>query len=142
MTHLDVGFTNEARNVCDIYFEKWLPAAISAAKQLDEENSEESFVYLEFPWLILEYLGKQITTIDFSFILYSIYFVCRPMKIILQRAPPANGLPHIVSRSQFIRFLKILLFCAFFLYIKYILSFFSYILSNQLELSMIFFLFF
>ena len=28
MTHLDVGFTNTSRNVCDTYFDEYFPAAI------------------------------------------------------------------------------------------------------------------
>ena len=56
MTHLDVGFTNGARNVCDTYFNDHFPKAMETAAALRKLGGEERFVYTEFPWLIHEYL--------------------------------------------------------------------------------------
>ena len=56
MTHLDVGFTDTARNVCDTYFNVHFPKAMETAAALRKLGGEERFVYTEFPWLIHEYL--------------------------------------------------------------------------------------
>ncbi|XP_065194900.1 uncharacterized protein LOC135826196 [Sycon ciliatum] len=56
MTHLDVGFTDGARNVCDLYFNDHFPKAMRTAADLRRLSTEARFVYTEFPWLVHEYL--------------------------------------------------------------------------------------
>jgi hypothetical protein len=56
MTHLDVGFTDFASNVCALYFDKHFPAAIATARALKERGGKERFIYTSHPWLIQEYL--------------------------------------------------------------------------------------
>ena len=58
MTHLDVGFTNGARNVCDLYFDDHFPKAINTSRALRAAGGPARFVYTEFPWLINEYLNS------------------------------------------------------------------------------------
>lgn len=59
MTHLDIGFTNTARNICDQYFNKDLPNGIKLSKSLRNSNSTYRFINTEFPWLILESLDNK-----------------------------------------------------------------------------------
>eukprot|EP01125_Pyxidicula_operculata_P012339 TRINITY_DN404_c0_g1_i1.p1 TRINITY_DN404_c0_g1~~TRINITY_DN404_c0_g1_i1.p1 ORF type:complete len:756 (+),score=195.29 TRINITY_DN404_c0_g1_i1:7-2274(+) len=55
-THLDVGFTNFAKNVCETYFYHHFPAVIETARTIEYLNRTEQFVYTTHPWLLLEYL--------------------------------------------------------------------------------------
>ena len=56
MTHLDLGFTDTTRNVCDEYFDSFFPAAFKTAADLRARGGVERFRWTEFPWLIQEYL--------------------------------------------------------------------------------------
>jgi hypothetical protein len=53
MTHLDLGFTNSTRNVCDTYFNEYFPAAFATADQLRRNCSDPArcpvFRWTEFP---------------------------------------------------------------------------------------------
>ncbi|CAF1598243.1 unnamed protein product, partial [Didymodactylos carnosus] len=55
MTHLDVGFTNLAANVCSLYFNHHLPAAATLAQQLRDRGGEERFIFTTHPWILLEF---------------------------------------------------------------------------------------
>jgi hypothetical protein len=55
-THLDVGFTDLARNVVKTYFEKHIPLALQIAREMRESDSAERFVWTTGSWLIYEYL--------------------------------------------------------------------------------------
>jgi hypothetical protein len=57
-THLDVGFTDYARNVVAQYYERDIPQAIRLATQLREDGSQERFVWTTGSWLIYEYLEQ------------------------------------------------------------------------------------
>ncbi len=57
-THLDVGFTDLARNVVAGYFDDYIPRAIHVARQLREAGSEERLVWTTGSWLIFEYLEQ------------------------------------------------------------------------------------
>ena len=56
MTHLDLGFTDTTRNVCDDYFDNFFPKAFQTAEELRKRGGVEKFRWTEFPWLIQEYL--------------------------------------------------------------------------------------
>jgi len=62
MTHLDVGFTDTSRNVCDLYFEVFIPCALKLAADLRArcnktvERTCPAYRWTQFPWLIQEYL--------------------------------------------------------------------------------------
>ena len=60
MTHLDLGFINSTRNVCDTYFDSYFPAAFETAATLRANCSEPKscpvFKWTEFPWIIQEFL--------------------------------------------------------------------------------------
>ncbi len=55
-THLDIGFTDYARNVTRQYFDDFIPNAIRLARRLRDTN--ERFVWTTGSWLIYEYLEK------------------------------------------------------------------------------------
>lgn len=57
-THLDIGFTDYARNVVERYMQSYIPAALKIARQMREENYPERFVWTTGSWLIYEYLEK------------------------------------------------------------------------------------
>ena len=60
MTHLDLGFTNSTRNVCDTYFDTYFPAAFETASSLRASCTDKKtcpvFRWTEFPWIIQEFL--------------------------------------------------------------------------------------
>ena len=60
MTHLDLGFTNTTRNVCDEYADEYFPAAFETAAALRRNCTDAktcpTFRWTEFPWIIQEYL--------------------------------------------------------------------------------------
>lgn len=56
MTHLDIGFTNTSRHVCDLYFDTYFPKAFNTSRVLRERGGVERYQWTEFPWLIQEYL--------------------------------------------------------------------------------------
>lgn len=57
-THLDIGFTDYARNVVQNYITGYIPQALKIARQMREENRPERFVWTTGSWLIYEYLEK------------------------------------------------------------------------------------
>lgn len=57
-THLDLGFTDYARNVIATYFDVFIPKAIETARILREEGLAERFVWTTGSWLIYEYLEQ------------------------------------------------------------------------------------
>jgi hypothetical protein len=57
-THLDVGFTDYAREVVKLYFTNFIPTAIETARQLRERGGQERFIWTTGSWLIDEFLEK------------------------------------------------------------------------------------
>ena len=58
MTHLDVGFTNFAANVCSLYFNEHLPNAARLAQELRDRGGEERFIFTTHPWILLEFFDN------------------------------------------------------------------------------------
>jgi hypothetical protein len=58
MTHLDVGYTNFAANVCSLYFNQHLPNAARLAQQLRDRAGEERFIFTSHAWLLLEFFDN------------------------------------------------------------------------------------
>jgi hypothetical protein len=60
MTHLDLGFTNTTRNVCDEYADNYFPEAFATADALRKNCTDPAtcptFRWTEFPWIIQEFL--------------------------------------------------------------------------------------
>lgn len=57
-THLDIGFTDYAANVKQIYMQEYLPKAITLAKQMRETGHGNRFIWTAGSWLIYEYLEQ------------------------------------------------------------------------------------
>jgi len=57
-THLDIGFTDLARNVVEGYFTRHIPGAIALAKRMRDDGRPERFVWTTGSWLIYEYLEQ------------------------------------------------------------------------------------
>jgi hypothetical protein len=57
-THLDVGFTDFARNVVDRYMNHFIPDAITLAQEMQQYFPEEPFRWTVGSWLIYEYLER------------------------------------------------------------------------------------
>jgi hypothetical protein len=57
-THLDIGFTDLARNVVASYFEDFIPRALAVAEELRQAGGEASFRWTTGAWLIYEYLEQ------------------------------------------------------------------------------------
>jgi hypothetical protein len=55
-THLDIGFTDTAKNVLDKYVDSFIPKAIELADQLAEGPIPERFIWTTGSWLIRYYL--------------------------------------------------------------------------------------
>lgn len=55
-THLDIGFTDSARNVRRAYLEEFVPAALRLARELEATSGPERFVWTTGAWLVAEYL--------------------------------------------------------------------------------------
>lgn len=58
MTHLDVGFTNFAANVCSLYFNHHLPNAAILAEELRLYPGNARFVFTTHPWILLEFFDN------------------------------------------------------------------------------------
>ena len=56
MIHLDIGFTNSTRGVCDSYFDEHFPRAIETATELRRRKGMARFQWTTFPWLVQEFL--------------------------------------------------------------------------------------
>jgi Domain of unknown function (DUF5054) len=57
-THLDLGFTDLARNVAARYFAQYIPQALHVAQELRDAGVTERFVWTTGSWLIYEYLER------------------------------------------------------------------------------------
>jgi hypothetical protein len=57
-THLDVGFTDYARNVITQYFQRDIPAAVELSESLRQSGGSERFIWTTGSWLIYEYLEQ------------------------------------------------------------------------------------
>lgn len=57
-THLDIGFTDFARDVVGAYFEDFIPRAVESARELRRRGGEERLVWTTGSWLIYEYLER------------------------------------------------------------------------------------
>jgi len=57
-THLDVGFTDLARNVVDRYLCEFIPSALETAETLRRTTPEDRFIWTTGSWLIFEFLER------------------------------------------------------------------------------------
>jgi len=57
-THLDIGFTDFAKNVRQKYFDVFIPSALKTAAELKERNADATFKWTTGSWLISEYLRE------------------------------------------------------------------------------------
>ena len=57
-THLDIGFTDLAKNVKQKYFDVFIPSALKTAADLKQMHSDVSFKWTTGSWLISEYLRE------------------------------------------------------------------------------------
>lgn len=55
-THLDVGFTDFAKNITDNYMRNYLPNAMAVAKEM--RGKKEGFIWTVGSWLIEKYLEE------------------------------------------------------------------------------------
>ena len=55
-THLDIGYTDFAKNVRERYIQSYIPQAMKLARELREEGGQERFVWTTGSWLVDEYL--------------------------------------------------------------------------------------
>jgi len=59
-THLDIGFTDQAARVRQIYHDQFIPQALTTAEHFHAENPEEPlFVWTTGAWLIHDHLATQ-----------------------------------------------------------------------------------
>ncbi|MBA3944732.1 MAG: DUF5054 domain-containing protein [Herpetosiphonaceae bacterium] len=57
-THLDIGFTDFARNVVEQYHTRFIPQALATARALRERGGAERMVWTTGSWLIYEHLEQ------------------------------------------------------------------------------------
>jgi hypothetical protein len=57
-THLDVGFTDLAKNVVDKYINSFIPKAIALANKVNRTGENKKFIWTVGSWLIDEYLRR------------------------------------------------------------------------------------
>jgi len=57
-THLDIGFTDFARNVVARYFDDFIPHALAVTEELRQDGGDVSFRWTTGAWLIYEYLEQ------------------------------------------------------------------------------------
>jgi len=57
-THLDIGFTDFARNVVASYFDDFIPRALAVTEELRQSSDTASFRWTTGAWLIYEYLEQ------------------------------------------------------------------------------------
>jgi hypothetical protein len=63
MIHLDIGFTNLAHNVCELYFQHHFPAGIATSQALRAANPDGTgpqYAITSHPWLIQEFLDGKV----------------------------------------------------------------------------------
>ena len=58
-THLDVGFTDLARNVVSLYLDDYLPRALALAAETRNRDRPERFVWTVGSWLVWEFLERK-----------------------------------------------------------------------------------
>lgn len=58
MTHLDVGFTLLARDVCDQYFDVHFPRGIALSQELRALGGPAQYAVTTHPWLVQEYFDS------------------------------------------------------------------------------------
>ncbi|HYE80918.1 MAG TPA: DUF5054 domain-containing protein [Clostridia bacterium] len=58
-THLDIGFTDYARNVKASYLDNFIPRAIELAEKVNKTGEPKSFVWTTGSWIINEYLQQK-----------------------------------------------------------------------------------
>lgn len=56
--HLDIGFTDFASRVEQLYIKKFIPEAIRLARELKEKEGEQKFIWTTGSWLIYNFLEK------------------------------------------------------------------------------------
>ena len=56
-SHLDIGFTDMAQNVVQLYLTQFIPNAVDTALQLNQ-NGKRRFVWLTGSWILNEYLNS------------------------------------------------------------------------------------
>ncbi|MEO7912748.1 MAG: DUF5054 domain-containing protein [Roseiflexaceae bacterium] len=61
-THLDIGFTDFARNVVAGYFDDFIPRALAVTEELRRSGGDASFRWTTGAWLIYEYLEQATPT--------------------------------------------------------------------------------
>ncbi len=61
-THLDLGFTDLARNVVAQYFTVYIPNALRTARLLREQGAADRFIWTTGSWLIYTYLEQASTS--------------------------------------------------------------------------------
>ncbi len=61
-THLDLGFTDYARNVKSRYFSEFFPRAVRLARDLRQGGGTERFIWTVGSWLIYQYLEEKTGT--------------------------------------------------------------------------------
>ena len=54
-THLDLGFTDYARNILQKYIDIFIPSAVSLAEQINTKENK-SFIWTTGSWIIKEAL--------------------------------------------------------------------------------------
>ncbi len=57
-THLDIGFTDLARNVAERYLRVFIPKALEAAEELERSGDGDRLVWTTGSWLVDEYLRE------------------------------------------------------------------------------------
>ena len=68
-THLDIGFTDLAKNIVELYLGEYIPSAINTAIALNE-GGEKKFVWQTGSWILDEYLksvsGKELERAEYA----------------------------------------------------------------------------
>ncbi len=57
-THLDIGYTDYARNVVRQYFDHFIPKAMDVAEALRQRGGDEKLIWTTGSWLLYEYLEQ------------------------------------------------------------------------------------
>jgi hypothetical protein len=57
-THLDIGFTDLARNVINTYLTEFIPTALTLSEQLRAKGETDRYIWTTGSWLIYEFLER------------------------------------------------------------------------------------
>ena len=57
-THLDIGFTDLASNVINLYFDHFIPNVLSLTEQIDRDRKEDRYIWTTGSWLVYRYLEE------------------------------------------------------------------------------------